>query len=393
MKTIMMIGAGMLQTPVIKRARELGYRVISADANTNAEGFQYSDYHRVINIVDPEACFSYARDMKIDGVLTVATDYGVLTASYIAQQFRLPGLNLDTAKIIRNKYHVRQVLANVDGITHFFGITDVGQLKAIKADIRYAVMVKPGDGSGSRAVTRVDDSTDLTHACALAIKVSSNGLALIEEFVEGVEYGVESFVHDGEVHVLGILGKHMTEPPYYAELGHFLPSSLSIEGKVSDIVTRSIQALKIDWGAVNMDVRVRESGEVAIIDVGVRMGGNLIGSHLIPIGTGIDYMGNLIKASVGDEVDWTPRQAGLAVATRLLALTPGKVKTLPDFNKIKQDYLVEIYHHLQVGDTIPEYHNNLDGCGYVLAAAENVEDAEQRVEKAKQTVDQAIGRE
>ena len=54
--------------------------------------------------------FEFAREEKIDGVLTAATDYGVLTASYIAEHLGIPGLNYESAKLIKNKYLVRKRL-------------------------------------------------------------------------------------------------------------------------------------------------------------------------------------------------------------------------------------------------------------------------------------------
>ena len=141
-----------------------------------------------------------------------------------------------------------------------------------------------------------------------------------------------------------------------------------------------------------MDVIVSPDGRVDIFDVGARMGVNLIGSHIIPLGTGIDYMGNLIRASVGDAISWDNNRERKHVATRLLALRPGKVLQLPDFDAISRKYGVDIYHNLRVGDVIRQYHNNLDGCGYVLATGNCVNDVEQRTENAKTEIDLSIVR-
>ena len=104
MKKILIIGAGFLQSFVIKKAREMGYETLTVDADPNAVGFHYADKHEVINIVDEKACLAYAQKENIDGVLTAATDYGVLTAAYIAEQMNLGGLDYEVAKLIKNKY-------------------------------------------------------------------------------------------------------------------------------------------------------------------------------------------------------------------------------------------------------------------------------------------------
>ena len=112
MKKILVIGAGYLQAFVIRKAKEMGYITLAVDANPNAVGFKYADKHAVINITDENACLAYAREEKINGVLTAATDYGVLTASYIAKELGLPGLDYEVAKTIKNKYKIRKCNCN-----------------------------------------------------------------------------------------------------------------------------------------------------------------------------------------------------------------------------------------------------------------------------------------
>ena len=209
-----------------------------------------------------------------------------------------------------------------------------------------------------------------------------------------VEYGVESFVNNGSIHILAVMQKEMTQPPYYAELGHAIPSGLTneLETKVKECVTKALIALNVNHGSVNMDLLITNDGNVHIVDIGARMGGNLIGSHIIPIGTGIDYMDNMIKAAVGDTTDFNPKFTPKAVATKLLALTPGVIKELPDFSKLSVEENVVIEHHLNIGDTINEYHTNLDGCGYVIANGENVNETIYKAEHTKIVIDKQIKR-
>lgn len=395
MKKILIIGAGFLQSFVIKKAKEMGYYTIAIDKNQNSIGFSYADEYGIVDIVDQVACLKFAQEKEVDGVMTAATDYGVLSAAYIAQQMKLPGLKYEVAKVIKNKYMVRRTLFenNIDDISQYYEISDTSQLDVVSGRIHFPVMVKPCDGSASKAAKRVDNKSVLMQACDEAIEASLIGRALIEDFIEGKEYGVESFVYDGQVHVLGVMGKYMTNPPDYAELGHRIPSKLLIEKTVKEVAQNAIKVLGINFGAVNMDILVTSDNRVCIVDIGARMGGNLIGSHIIPLGTGVDYMGNLIRASVGDPIDMRPTKAGINVVTRLLALTPGKVVGLPDFAEITQKYEVDIYHHLNVGRIIRQYHNNLDGCGYVVAVSDELEEAERRAEESKNLVNSGIIRE
>lgn len=376
MKKILIIGAGFLQDFVIQKAKCMGYQTLAVDADPNAIGFRHADRHAVINIVDEKACLAYAQENNIDGVLTAATDYGVLTAAYIAEQMNLPGISYQAAQLIKNKYRVRKRLyeCRVDDAEQSYEINEKTDLDTLANQLTFPVMVKPCDGSGSRGTSRVDCKEELSEACSYATNSSLTHRAEIESFIFGQEYGAESIVANGEVTVLAVMKKWMTEPPYYAELGHAVPSLLPIktEEKVRECVKKAIEALGITSGSVNMDLLITPDGKVYIVDVGARMGGNMIGPCIVPYGTGIDYMANMIRIAVGDEVDFTPAERS-AVATRLLAFDDGVVKALPDFEKLEKEYGVEIYHHLEVGQTVKEYHTNLDGCGYIIAKADDID--------------------
>lgn len=396
MKKLLMLGGGFLQNYVIKKARDLGYFVYCLDADPNAVGFSTANEHAVINIVDEQACLKFAKEKYVSGVLTAATDFSVLTMSYIAREMNLPGINYKSAKIIKNKAAVRKCLfdAKADDTGYSFEIHSMDEIPDILPTVKFPIMMKPVDGSGSRGASKVDRSEDFAKACEFAMSGSISHRAVAEPFVVGKEYGVESFVDNGEIHVLAVMQKDMTQPPYYAELGHAIPSGLpvDVENRIKECVRKALVAMGVNHGSVNMDILVSDDYSVHIVDVGARMGGNLIGSHIIPIGTGIDYIGNMIKAAVGDKTNWNPVSNLQPVATKLLALAPGVVKSLPDFDAIEKEYGVKIEHHLHVGDTITPYRTNLDGCGYVVATGKTVDEAIALAAKVKELIDNKIER-
>ena len=287
MKKLLVVGAGFLQDFVIKKAKAMGYETLAVDMDPDAIGFKHADKHKIINIVDEEACYQYAKEENIDGVLTAATDYGVLTAAYIAEKLGLPGISYESAKRIKNKYLVRKCLFEnkVDDTAQSYEVNENTSIDEIKDIITYPVIVKPCDGSGSRGTTRVDDAEELLNACTFAINSSLCRKAEIEPFIEGNEYGVESLVVNGEIHVLGVMKKWMTKPPYYAELGHAMPSGLpsEIENKAIRCAANAIKALNITSGSVNMDMIITNEGDIHIVDIGARMGGEYDSAMYYPI--------------------------------------------------------------------------------------------------------------
>jgi len=386
MKKVLIIGAGFLQSFIIKKAKDMGYYTLAVDADPMAPGFSFADEYAVVNIVDQEACLAYARENHIDGVLTAATEYGVLTAAYIAQEMNLSGLNYASAQIVKNKYMVRKCFIDNhvdDSKGQTFLVNEDTNIGKLSQRLHYPVMVKPCDGSGSRGVSRVDSPEALEGACSFSMNSARSQTAVIEPFILGKEYGAEALVTDGEIHVLAIMRKEMTRPPYYAELGHAIPCGLTaeLEEYAKQCVRKAIRALGINNSAVNVDMLITEKGEVHIVDIGARMGGNMIGTCIIPYGTGIDYMGAIIQTALGEKPKMNADVCS-PVATRLLAFRGGIIKRLPDFEQTEKDYDVEIYHHMTVGDRVNEYHNNLDGCGYIVAKDKDVDGAIQRADKA-----------
>ncbi|RHS80743.1 ATP-grasp domain-containing protein [Firmicutes bacterium AM31-12AC] len=393
MKKVLIIGAGFLQDFVIKKAKTMGYEVYAVDADPNAIGFKHADHYGVVNIVDEKACLEYARVNNVDGVLTAATDYGVLTAAYVAREMGLPGLKYEVAQLIKNKYQVRKCLYenHVDDTEQAYEVHEDTNIEELAQKIVYPVMVKPCDGSGSRGASRVDKADDLEEACKYAMDGSITHRAEIETFISGKEYGAETLVVNGKAHVLGIMQKWMTSPPYYAELGHAIPTDLKpeVEEKARNCVEKAIKALGVNFGSVNMDMLITEDGKVYIIDIGARMGGNMIGPCIIPYGTGVDYMAAMIQNAVGDSVDLRVKDK-TAVATRLLAFDGGVVKMLPDMKEVEKKYDVEIYHHLEEGMKVNEYHTNLDGCGYIVAKANTQTNARKKTDSVMRLFEQEL---
>lgn len=397
MKRILILGAGFLQSFVIKKAKELGYYTIAVDKNRDSIGFDYADESFTIDIVDKEACLAVARAKNIDGVMTAATEYGVLPAAYIAEKLRLPGLCYETAKLTKDKYLVRKRLFenSVDCVEKFFQIGAETDFDFLKTMINYPVIIKPCEGSGSKGVSEVISDRALKPACIKALEVSGNGKALIEEFIDGKEYGSDVLVYNGEIKVMAIMEKYKTKPPVYAELGHCYPSDLSgsIQLKVINTLKKAVHSLGINFGAVNFDYLITKEGDICIADVGARMGGNLIGSHIIPLGTGIDYLANLIRIAVNDGLDMTVKMPPQKVVSLILALTPGEIKRIPDLAEIEAGCGVKIHSLLKAGNTINEYKNNLDGNGYIISVADSTETALRKAMRAKKILDDGIERE
>lgn len=95
--------------------------------------------------------------------------------------------------------------------------------------------------------------------------------------------------------------KYTTGEPHFIETAHAEPSGLSKEQteKVKAAVFQALSALKVENGASHTEFRIDERDTIKIIEVGARMGGDCIGSDLVFLSTGYDYVRMVIDVACG----------------------------------------------------------------------------------------------
>ena len=299
-KKIAIIGASYLQFPVIKRAKELGLETHVFSWKDGAVGFEYIDAFYPISILEKEDILKICTDIKINGIVSIASDVAVVTVNYIADKLGLTGNNISFTEAQTNKYQMRNYLFDAQlPIPTFEIITDANKIDVEK--YTYPIIVKPVDRSGSRGVTKVARPDQLDTALANALKESFSKKVIAEQFIEGVEVSVESISWDGMHTILAVTDKETTGAPNFIETGHHQPSQLSgeIQEKIRQLVPKALDALGIQCGASHSELMITESNEVYIIEIGARMGGDFIGSELTRLSTGYDFVKAVIDVSIG----------------------------------------------------------------------------------------------
>lgn len=390
MKKVLIFGA---VKHAIEKAKELGYEVILVDQNPNIKWIELADKFKCIPFENFEENLKFAIENEVDGIVN-ATDFAVLVSSYVAERIGLPGLSYEAAKIAKNKFEIRKIMQekNITNVAQFFEISQLNQVYDIKDKINFPIILKPCSGLGSLFVYKINNYEDLVSKVPEVLEGSFNGKALIETFIEGQEYGVESFVYNNVVNVLAIMKKNMTQLPYRSELGHSIPSELpiEIENKIKEVVSNLIKAIGINQGAVNMDLILTSDNIIYVVDVGARMGGNAISSHIIPNGTGIDHVGNVVKLAMKDDtIDITPKY-NKCVATRILNLDEGIIKGLPDFSEFFDDDVIEICFEKKVGDMIEKYISDAQRCGFVVVKGDDITATKQKALMLRNKINESI---
>lgn len=303
-KKLAIIGASYLQLPLVLKAKELGVKTICFAWEDGAVCRDFADKYYPISIIDKERILSVCREEKIDGITTIATDIAVPTVNFVAHELGLTGNSIETGYIATNKYAMREALKKGGCSCPFFQkITSVSDaLEAIK-HTTFPVIIKPCDRSGSMGVTKVDKPEDLADAVNAALDSSFCKEAILEKFIDiAHEISVEGISWRGEHHVLAITDKVTTGAPHYVELGQHQPSQLPqpILDEAVRQVKLGVRALGIENGASHPELMISKDGEVYVTEIGARMGGDFIGSDLVYLSTGYDFLKGVIEIALGE---------------------------------------------------------------------------------------------
>lgn len=320
MKKLAIIGASYLQVPLIEKAKALGCEthVFAWAAGDVGEGL--ADYFYPISIVEKEAILEKCREIGVDGICTISSDLAAVTVNYVAAGLGLTGNSLQCTEKSTNKHKMRQAFAAAGDPSPksvlISPTTDVKQLQTL----RYPVIVKPTDRSGSRGITKVERPAGLTTAITRAREQSFEKMAVVEEFAGGQEYSVECVSYQGQHHLLQITLKYTTGAPMYIETGHMEPAPLSAEKReeVKQVVFHALDTLEIQNSASHSELKIDAAGNINIIEIGGRMGGDCIGSHLVKYTTGYDFVAMVVQIALGEAPDMTQAEHYPACGVRFI---------------------------------------------------------------------------
>ena len=299
MKKIAIIGASYLQLPLVEKAKETGIETHCFAWPEGAVCKEIADYFYPISILEKEAILKKCIEINIDGITTIATDMAVPTICYIAEQMNLISNSFISSVASTNKWDMRKAFQK--GNCSIPKFIEASNNKVNCEGFKFPLIVKPVDRSGSRGVTKVMLENELPEAINYAITESFGKRAIIEEYIEGEEVSVETISWEGNHTILAITDKVTTGAPHFVELAHHQPSGLSkeIRDKIKTETIKCLNALDINFGAGHSEFKITSAGEVYIIEVGARMGGDFIGSHLVELSTGYDFLEGVINIALG----------------------------------------------------------------------------------------------
>lgn len=302
MRKLAIIGASYFQMPLIEKAKEMGLETHVFSWGIRDVGQKEADYFYRTSIVEKQKILNKCLELGIDGICSIASDLAVPTVNYVASNMGLYGNSIESSNKSTNKHLMRLAFEERgDPSPKSIKVNINTNLERLK--LCYPVIIKPTDRSGSRGVCKLDNEEGIVQAVERAVSESFEKYALIEEYVEGKEYSVECLSFKGVHHFLALTEKFTTGQPYYIEKAHIEPANIDEKttGRILRIVFRALDTLEIKNGASHSEIKINDGGEIKIIEIGARMGGDCIGSDLVRYSTGIDYTQAVIEVALGIE--------------------------------------------------------------------------------------------
>ncbi|MBE6564074.1 MAG: ATP-grasp domain-containing protein [Ruminococcaceae bacterium] len=355
----------------------MGFYVGVVDYNPNAVGVPLADSFFCVSTIDVEGVVKVAEAFRPDGIMTLATDMPMRSIAAACEKLGLPGISRETAVKSTDKGEMIKAFEK-NGVEHpwYYLLSSPEELDRVADKITYPCISKPTDNAGSRGVMLIQSGQQLRDAVLYSSQNGRSGSVIVEEYMRGQEVSVEMMITDGQPHVLQVTDKLTTGAPHFVEMGHHQPSMLSPSDldKIRDLACRAVKAVGIENGPAHVEIMLTENGP-KMVELGARMGGDCITTHLVPLSTGIDMIEATIRIACGEKPDLEPKwKKGSAI--RFLDAPCGVITAIEGADQAETiEGVREICFTKQIGDTVSEIGSSTDRAGFVIAQADTAKEA------------------
>jgi len=399
-ETIIILGAGVMQGPVINIAKELGFFTIALDGSSSAPCVSMADQFEQIDLKDKESIEAFARSIQDKtsrlGIMTAGTDFSASVA-WTAEKLALPGIPYEAALNASDKSRMRECFKKASlPSPDFFTITAKDTFDALP--LSFPVVIKPVDNMGSRGCRRVDSMKEFHEAAKTAINFSRSGRAIVENYMDGPEFSVDAIVYHGEITICGLADRHIFFPPYFIEMGHTMPTIIEKEKQDSILETfcKGIHALdlaeKDNIGAAKGDIKLTAKGPM-IGEIAARLSGGYMSGWTYPYSSGALPIKGAILAAMGKKPEGLIHLKNWVCAERAFISIPGTIRQIIGVNDQKLELngqgaenVNDIFMRIKEGDKVSFPENNVSKCGNIIASAQDRKTAVKAAENAARSI-------
>ncbi|MBD5505605.1 MAG: ATP-grasp domain-containing protein [Lachnospiraceae bacterium] len=355
-KTIAILGASTGQKILYLKAREMGLYVIGFAWDTGVLSDDMFDEFHTVSVTDIESIVRICRQRDVDGVVTNASEFLMPLASEIADRLGLICTPSDVIRKIQNKKAVREMTRCIPELAH-----PQNYLYPDRSFYGYPCVVKPIKGASKKGVSFCMDDEDFSEALRYA--GDGENEILVEEYISGREFSVESLSFNGVHSVIQITDKDSSGPPHFVELGHHQPSTLpeTVKERVKAIISKILDCVGFRNGATHIEMKYDEqSDRLYLIEINCRGGGDHISDTLVSLSTDCDYISEMINVALGQYTQRTYSNTGFSGISYLSKQNNGILKY---FSEPRPEWMV---YSERTNSELSESTSNYDRDGFFI---------------------------
>ncbi|MDO5018423.1 MAG: ATP-grasp domain-containing protein [Lagierella massiliensis] len=388
MKKLLILGGSSYLVPIINTAKNMGIYTITCDYIPDNIAHNYSDEYHNISILDKEKVYDLANRLKVDGVMSFATDPGVITAAYVCEKLNLPSPPLKSVEILQNKDLFRKFLReNNFNVPYSESFNSYEEVKANSFKFKYPIIIKPVDSAGSKGVTKLIGPKGLKEAVLLALDYSFSKRIIIEDFIEkkGNSSDSDSFSINNEL-VFSSYSSQLFDkeaPNSFVPSAYIWPSNMEEENKknLNGEISRLIKLLNMGTSIYNIETRVGNDGLEYIMELSPRGGGNRI-SEILKLSTNQDLISNNIKFALGMKLDeiQKPKYNGFWALYIIHSNTDGIFNDIHIEENFYNKHLKDLNLIVKKGQFINKFRGANDALGNIILKFDTYEDANYHIQ-------------
>ena len=369
--TLMIIGSGWEQIPIIRKAYNDGYNLVLTDQNPNAEGFKFSKINELLDPRNLIKGLEIAKKYNVDGIVADQCDYSSYAAKILQNILKNKGSEIFDIQFTTNKKWMRETCKKYKiKQPRFFSCYTIEQLNAASKKIGFPLIIKPVDNRGNLGVSKVEKETDIKSAFFEAIINSHSREILVEEFIEGRHITVDGCVDkDGVHHNLCIATKKIKKGSNPIILEVLYPGNLSDKQikKVYNINNKIVKSLSIQDGLTHTEFIINKKNECYLVEIANRGGGVLTSSTIIPELTKVNTHSLLISSSLNSNFDLEICKTNKCVLLYFLNFKSGKVHKINGVKEIlKIKNIMDLRLNFKKGDLIRSPTSGAKRHGFVI---------------------------
>lgn len=304
MKKILILNGSFCEVPIIKRAKEMGYYVVTTGNAPELEGHKYSDEYIACDYSDKDAILDLVKENNIEGIVSCANDFGVLTASYVCEKMGWKGHDsYENAVMIHHKDRFKEYCNNHNiPSPHSMVFLNIGDAKEYCAKCEYPIIVKANDLTGGKGIKKAENYAQAEEALTNAFEWSRDKHILVEPFIQGTQHSICVFLVDKKIIASSSCQSYSFKNPYLIQSETF--PSRYIQGKIKkdleEIIENMAQDLNLSDGILNLQLIIKDD-KPYIIECMRRSFGN---DALMPYTkvTGFDWVEAYIRVSLGEKI-------------------------------------------------------------------------------------------